>query len=98
MEVLLILWHRATAKLNLQFNFLSGEDDKVNNQVSRRGHEARTTYIRMNSLEKQLGNNNALNNARATLAAVQEMKQFRDVALERRRFPMEELRKFIFHL
>ena len=47
MEVLLILWHRATAKLNLQFNFLSGEDDKVNNQVSRRGHEARTTYIRM---------------------------------------------------
>ena len=35
-----VLWHRATAKLNLQFNFLSGEDDKVDNQVSRRGHEA----------------------------------------------------------
>ncbi|KFK31006.1 hypothetical protein AALP_AA6G056200 [Arabis alpina] len=45
-----------------------------------------------NALGKQLGSNNALNNARATLAAVQQMRQFRDVALERG-IPMEELWK-----
>ncbi|CAN6843328.1 hypothetical protein Bca4012_033860 [Brassica carinata] len=45
-----------------------------------------------NALGKQLGSNNALNNARATLAAVQQMRQFKDVALERG-IPMEELWK-----
>ncbi|XP_010540452.1 PREDICTED: 30S ribosomal protein S5, chloroplastic [Tarenaya hassleriana] len=45
-----------------------------------------------NALGKQLGSNNALNNARATLVAVQKMRQFRDVALERG-IPMEELWK-----
>lgn len=45
-----------------------------------------------NALGKQLGSNNALNNARATLAAVQQMRQFRDVAQERG-IPMEELWK-----
>ncbi|XP_020884147.1 30S ribosomal protein S5, chloroplastic-like [Arabidopsis lyrata subsp. lyrata] len=41
-----------------------------------------------NALGKQLGSNNA----RATLAAVQQMRQFRDVAQERG-IPMEELCK-----
>ncbi|KAE8647691.1 30S ribosomal protein S5, chloroplastic [Cucumis sativus] len=45
-----------------------------------------------NALGKQLGSNNALNNARATVVAVQKMKQFRDVAQERG-IPMEELWK-----
>ena len=45
-----------------------------------------------NALGKQLGSDNALNNARATLVAVQKMRQFRDVARERW-IPMEELRK-----
>jgi len=45
-----------------------------------------------NALGKQLGSNNALNNARATVAAVQKMKQFREVA-EERGIPMEELWK-----
>ncbi|XP_077225751.1 ribosomal protein S5 family protein [Tasmannia lanceolata] len=45
-----------------------------------------------NALGKQLGSNNALNNARATVVAVQKMRQFRDVALERG-IPMEELWK-----
>lgn len=45
-----------------------------------------------NALGKQLGSNNALNNARATVAAVQKMRQFRDVARERG-IPMEELWK-----
>ncbi|CAL9161275.1 unnamed protein product [Musa hybrid cultivar] len=43
-----------------------------------------------NALGKQLGSKNALNNARATVAAVQRMRQFRDVARERG-IPMEEL-------
>lgn len=45
-----------------------------------------------NALGKQLGSNNALNNARATVVAVQKMRQFRDVAQERG-IPMEELWK-----
>ncbi|CAL1372802.1 unnamed protein product [Linum trigynum] len=45
-----------------------------------------------NALGKQLGSNNALNNARATVVAVQKMRQFRDVARERG-IPMEELWK-----
>ncbi|KAL2344064.1 hypothetical protein Fmac_005349 [Flemingia macrophylla] len=45
-----------------------------------------------NALGKQLGSNNALNNARATVVAVQKMKQFREVA-EERGIPMEELWK-----
>ncbi|KAJ4703504.1 putative 30S ribosomal protein S5 [Melia azedarach] len=45
-----------------------------------------------NALGKQLGSNNALNNARATVVAVQKMKQWRDVARERG-IPMEELWK-----
>ncbi|ONK74930.1 uncharacterized protein A4U43_C03F11570 [Asparagus officinalis] len=45
-----------------------------------------------NALGKQLGSDNALNNARATLVAVQKMRQFRDVARERG-IPMEELWK-----
>ncbi|WOL12749.1 30S ribosomal protein S5, chloroplastic [Canna indica] len=43
-----------------------------------------------NALGKQLGSKNALNNARATVAAVQQMRQLRDVARERG-IPMEEL-------
>ncbi|CAJ1936506.1 unnamed protein product [Sphenostylis stenocarpa] len=45
-----------------------------------------------NALGKQIGSNNALNNARATIIAVQKMKQFREVA-EERGIPMEELWK-----
>ncbi|XP_068659253.1 small ribosomal subunit protein uS5c [Aristolochia californica] len=45
-----------------------------------------------NALGKQLRSKNALNNARATVVAVQKMRQFRDVALERG-IPMEELWK-----
>ncbi|XP_074269913.1 small ribosomal subunit protein uS5c [Silene latifolia] len=45
-----------------------------------------------NALGKQLGSNNALNNARATIVAVQSMRQFSDVARERG-IPMEELWK-----
>ncbi|CAI9087426.1 OLC1v1021492C1 [Oldenlandia corymbosa var. corymbosa] len=45
-----------------------------------------------NALGKQLGSNNALNNARATVVAVQKMRQFREVA-EQRGIPMEELWK-----
>ncbi|XP_047324674.1 30S ribosomal protein S5, chloroplastic [Impatiens glandulifera] len=45
-----------------------------------------------NALGKQLGSNNALNNARAAIVAVQKMKQFREVAAERG-IPMEELWK-----
>ncbi|KAK8524473.1 hypothetical protein V6N13_015495 [Hibiscus sabdariffa] len=45
-----------------------------------------------NALGKQLGSKNALNNARATVVAVQKMKQFREVAQERG-IPMEELWK-----
>lgn len=45
-----------------------------------------------NALGKQLGSGNALNNARATVVAVQKMRQFREVALERG-IPMEELWK-----
>ncbi|KAF5742291.1 30S ribosomal protein S5 chloroplastic-like [Tripterygium wilfordii] len=45
-----------------------------------------------NALGKQLGSNNALNNARATVVAVSQMRQFRDVARERG-IPMEELWK-----
>ncbi|KAK6917585.1 Ribosomal protein S5, N-terminal [Dillenia turbinata] len=45
-----------------------------------------------NALGKQLGSNNALNNARATVVAIQKMRQFRDVARERG-IPMEELWK-----
>ncbi|KAF6141902.1 hypothetical protein GIB67_037870 [Kingdonia uniflora] len=45
-----------------------------------------------NALGKQLGSNNALNNARATVAAVQQMRQFSDVARDRG-IPMEELWK-----
>ncbi|KAE8724244.1 30S ribosomal protein S5 [Hibiscus syriacus] len=43
-----------------------------------------------NALGKQLGSKNALNNARATVVAVQKMKQFREFA-EERGIPMEEL-------
>ncbi|XP_057948629.1 small ribosomal subunit protein uS5c [Malania oleifera] len=45
-----------------------------------------------NALGKQLGSDNLLNNARATIVAVQKMRHFRDVALERG-IPMEELWK-----
>lgn len=45
-----------------------------------------------NALGKQLGSENALNNARATVVAVLKMRQFREVALERG-IPMEELWK-----
>ncbi|PRQ28967.1 putative ribosomal protein S5 [Rosa chinensis] len=45
-----------------------------------------------NALGKQLGSKNALNNARATVVAVQKMRQFREVALDRG-IPMEELWK-----
>ncbi|KAK9267958.1 hypothetical protein L1049_010395 [Liquidambar formosana] len=45
-----------------------------------------------NALGKQLGSKNALNNARATVVAVQKMRQFSDVARERG-IPMEELWK-----
>ncbi|KAK6932583.1 Ribosomal protein S5, N-terminal [Dillenia turbinata] len=45
-----------------------------------------------NALGKQLGSNNALNNARATVVAIQKMRQFKDVARERG-IPMEELWK-----
>ncbi|EOY28207.1 hypothetical protein QUC31_012903 [Theobroma cacao] len=45
-----------------------------------------------NALGKQIGSKNALNNARATVVAVQKMRQFRDVAQERG-IPMEELWK-----
>ncbi|KAK3004525.1 hypothetical protein RJ639_018969 [Escallonia herrerae] len=45
-----------------------------------------------NALGKQLGSNNALNNARATVVAVQQMRQFSEVARERG-IPMEELWK-----
>ncbi|KAL5730426.1 ribosomal protein S5 [Ranunculus cassubicifolius] len=45
-----------------------------------------------NALGKQLGSNNALNNARATVVAVQKMRQFSEVARERG-IPMEELWK-----
>ncbi|OMO76389.1 Ribosomal protein S5 [Corchorus capsularis] len=45
-----------------------------------------------NALGKQIGSKNALNNARATVVAVQKMKQFREVAQERG-IPMEELWK-----
>ncbi|GKV10928.1 hypothetical protein SLEP1_g22232 [Rubroshorea leprosula] len=36
-----------------------------------------------NALGKQIGSKNALNNARATVVAVQKMRPFRDVARER---------------
>jgi len=53
-----------------------------------------------NALGKQMGSDNALNNARATLVAVQKMRQFRDVARERG-IPMEEAPGneflFLFH-
>ncbi|GFQ07646.1 30S ribosomal protein s5 chloroplastic [Phtheirospermum japonicum] len=45
-----------------------------------------------NALGKQLGSNNALNNARATVVAVQKMRQFSEVA-EERGIPMQELWK-----
>ncbi|XAR66481.1 hypothetical protein NMG60_11012740 [Bertholletia excelsa] len=45
-----------------------------------------------NALGKQLGSNNALNNARATVVAIQKMRQFSEVAAERG-IPMEELWK-----
>ncbi|KAK4765584.1 hypothetical protein SAY86_026674 [Trapa natans] len=45
-----------------------------------------------NALGKQLGSNNALNNARATVVAVEKMRQFQEVA-EDRGIPMEELWK-----
>lgn len=45
-----------------------------------------------NALGKQLGSKNALNNARATVVAVQKMRQFSDVAAQRG-IPMEELWK-----
>ncbi|XVF27619.1 hypothetical protein REPUB_Repub14bG0123800 [Reevesia pubescens] len=45
-----------------------------------------------NALGKQIGSKNALNNARATVVAIQKMKQFREVAQERG-IPMEELWK-----
>ncbi|CAA0808808.1 30S ribosomal protein S5- chloroplastic [Striga hermonthica] len=45
-----------------------------------------------NALGKQLGSKNALNNARATVVAVQKMRQFKEVA-EERGIPMEELWK-----
>ncbi|KAI4296767.1 hypothetical protein L6164_036693 [Bauhinia variegata] len=45
-----------------------------------------------NALGKQLGSNNALNNARATVVAIQKMRQFSEVAQDRG-IPMEELWK-----
>ncbi|XP_071714642.1 small ribosomal subunit protein uS5c [Rutidosis leptorrhynchoides] len=45
-----------------------------------------------NALGKQLGSNNALNNARATVVAVQQMRQFSEVSRDRG-IPMEELWK-----
>ncbi|GAB2298667.1 ribosomal protein S5 [Dionaea muscipula] len=45
-----------------------------------------------NALGKQLGSDNPLNNARAAVAAISKMRQFREVALERG-IPMEELWK-----
>jgi small subunit ribosomal protein S5 len=45
-----------------------------------------------NALGKQLRSKNALNNARATVVAVQKMRQFSEVARERG-IPMEELWK-----
>ncbi|CAJ2678627.1 unnamed protein product [Trifolium pratense] len=45
-----------------------------------------------NALGKQIGSDNALNNARATVVAVLKMKQFSEVA-EERGLPMEELWK-----
>lgn len=45
-----------------------------------------------NALGKQLGSNNALNNARATIDAILQMRQFSEVARERG-IPMEELWK-----
>ncbi|XP_034697855.1 30S ribosomal protein S5, chloroplastic [Vitis riparia] len=45
-----------------------------------------------NALGKQIRSKNALNNARATVVAVQKMRQFSDVARERG-IPMEELWK-----
>ena len=45
-----------------------------------------------NALGKQLGSNNAINNARATVRAVQSMRLFSEVASERG-IPMEELWK-----
>nr|XP_016510210.1 PREDICTED: 30S ribosomal protein S5-like [Nicotiana tabacum] len=45
-----------------------------------------------NALGKQFGSNNALNNARATVVAVQQMRQFSEVAQDRG-IPMEELWK-----
>ncbi|PIN01317.1 40S ribosomal protein S2/30S ribosomal protein S5 [Handroanthus impetiginosus] len=45
-----------------------------------------------NALGKQLGSKNILNNARATVAAELQMRQFREVA-EERGIPMEELWK-----
>ena len=46
-----------------------------------------------NALGKQIRSKNALNNARATVVAVQKMRQFSDVARERG-IPMEELWKW----
>ncbi|KAM7525083.1 hypothetical protein LguiA_014985 [Lonicera macranthoides] len=45
-----------------------------------------------NALGKQLGSNNALNNARATVEAILQMRQFSEVARDRG-IPMEELWK-----
>lgn len=45
-----------------------------------------------NALGKQLGSDNALNNARATIVAFQQMRQFSEVAALRG-IPMEELWK-----
>ncbi|XP_004505073.2 LOW QUALITY PROTEIN: small ribosomal subunit protein uS5c [Cicer arietinum] len=45
-----------------------------------------------NALGKQLGSDNALNNARATVVAVQRMRQYSEVSAERG-IPMEELWK-----
>lgn len=45
-----------------------------------------------NASGKKLGSNDALNNARATVVAVQKMRQFSEVA-EERGIPMEELWK-----
>lgn len=45
-----------------------------------------------NALGKQLGSNNALNNARATVVAFGQMRQFSEVAAVRG-IPMEELWK-----
>ncbi len=45
-----------------------------------------------NALGKEIGSKNPLNNARAVVEAVTQMKQFRDVAADRG-IPMEELWK-----